>query len=306
MNTTIAIRKVPIAIAFLLAAGWTAGACTTTAVSSAPDAGGDASGSGSGGGSGSGSGSSSGGIAPGDASSTPDGPTVTTICGVPPSPDGGFAPIIDFSTICPGDAGAALGCFGAYPAFYGGTYTFASTTDQLPNPDAGLYCAVYGSQSTFSTIIDTATKSWDWSGTVAGYSGGGLYIGPCANASSYSGIQFSISGTLGITAGDAGASTQVQLQVSQLEDWATASAGGTCLSADGGPGTGCSPAVYSFDLPATPTEIQVPWASLTGEAPDTIFDQAHIIQIQGQLPWPCTGGTPYSANVSIQAVQFYK
>jgi hypothetical protein len=306
MNTTMAVRKIPIAMALLLTAGWAAGACTTTEVTSPPDSGG-ASSSGSGSGGSSGSSGSSSGTNPGDdgSASMPDVIVPPTVCGVPPSPDGGFAPLIDFSMLCGGDAGASLACFGAYPTLYGGTYSYASTTDSLPN-DAGVGCAVYGSQSTFATTIDTVGKSWNWSGTVAGFSGGGLYIVPCANAAAYTGIQFTMSGTLGITAGDAGASTQMQFQVSQLQNWPTASGGGLCLSADGGPGTDCNPSVFNFDVPATSTVIQVPWTALTGGTPDMIFDPAHIIQIQWQLPWPCTGGTPYAANVSIQNVQFYK
>jgi hypothetical protein len=225
-------------------------------------------------------------------------------CGAPPAGASGAALVTDFSAVCPGDGGPNLDCFGMYPGFYGGSYSYAPTTDSQPN-DAGVGCSTFGTQSTFVATLDTTNKAWVWSGEVAGFSGGGLWLGGCVDASGYSGIQFTVSGTLGAGA-DGGANGQMQLQVSDLQNWNVASAGGACLAADGGPGATCNPNIYSFDVPATAKVVQVPWAMLIGGAPQAVLDPSRIIQLQWQLPWACTGDAPYMANVTISNVQFYK
>jgi hypothetical protein len=227
--------------------------------------------------------------------------TTTVVCSQPPSPDGGFATIIDFTKVCAGDGGPNLGCFGTYPSFYGGTFSFAPTTDMSPDPDSGAGCNIFGTQSTFTATLDTTAKTWTLGGEIGGYSGGGLYIGPCVDASNYTGIEFTASGSITSTS-DAAGSNQLQLQVSQLSDWNVASAGGSCLT----PGETCSPFVFNFDIPSTPSDIKVPFSMLTGGAPVAIFDPMHIIQIQWQFPWTCQGGTPYMGTVTLSNVQFYK
>jgi hypothetical protein len=302
MKKITAIRNAKIAALVALAAAGAAVACTTNEVNSTPD-GGNGSSSAT-----NASGSSSGGVSTTQNTSGSTGSQSATssssTCSKPPTPDGGYAPITDFSKWCGGDAGPNLGCFGAYPNFYGGTYSYAPTTDSQPD-DAGVGCTTFGTQSTFVATLDTANKAWSWAGEIGGYSGGGLWLGGCVDASAYTGIQFTISGTLGAM-GDGGASGQMQLQVSDLEDWNVASAGGTCLAADGGPGANCTPGIYSFDVPATATAIQVPWSMLAGGAPMSALDPSRIIQLQWQLPWSCQGSTPYMADVKITDVQFYK
>lgn len=300
------VRKFPLATTVYLAGLGAVIACSSQ-VNGTPDGGTSSTSSTAGGSTTTGGSSSSGASTTSGTSSGSAGSSVTTTCSQPASPDGGFAPLIDFSKACGGDGGPNLACFGAYPTLYGGSFAFAPTTDSTVS-DAGVGCTTFGTQSTFAATLDTTGKTWTLAGKVGGFSGGGLWIAPCVNVQGYTGIQFTVSGSIGISTdgGDAGASNQVQLQISQLSDWGVSTAGGTCLAADGGAGANCNPFTYNFSVPASPQVIQVPFSMLTAGAPVATFDPAHIIQVQWQLPWPCTGGTPYMASVVFQNVQFYK
>jgi hypothetical protein len=307
-------QRLPIAITVLLAAG----ACTTTAVNGPSDGGSGGSGGsatgGSGGSGGSATGGSggsaaggsggSGGSAAGGSGGSGGGDASSTLktCLVPPSPDGGFAPITDFSKACGGDGGANQVCFGAYPGFYGGAFNppFATSTDSTVM-DGGGGCNTFGTQSTFGVTLDTTAMTWNWTGTVGGYDGDGFYFGNCVDASGYSGVEFTLSGTLGAGASvDGGSPGQMEFSAATLEN-VSVDGGGACAT-----GSTCNPATYLFNLPATSTVIQVPWAQLTGGTPDATFDPAHITGIQWQLPWPCTAAGPYTASVTFTNVQFYK
>lgn len=312
MNSIVQLRSLPLAASLLMTAGALVEACTTTTGSSTNTNSASTTGTGTGTGNSTGTGAATTGTATGSSagSSTQavaDSGPVLPNCVQPPSADGGFAPMINFATACTVDGGLSptLACFGTYPTWYGGTFSYVNADNSTPN-DAGVGCLTFGSQSTFAVAVDTATPAWNWSGTVGGYVGAGLYTIPCIDASQYTGIQFEMYGTVGATQ-DGGTGDEVEIQVSQLQNWNVASVGGTCLAADGGPGPTCNPSIASFSVPATASApIQIPFTSLLGGAPDTTFDPAHIIQIQWQPPWPCTGGSPYATNLTVQNVGFYK
>jgi len=301
-----------------------ASGCSTTAVNadsgasggsgsdaSAADSGGSGSGganadSGGGGGANADSGGSGSGGASGDSgSSTIDAGSVT--CVLPPqSPDGGLAVLTANATPLALDAGGAyLSTFGAYNGYGGGMYVFPTVgpgVDQPANPDAGVNCSTFASQNSFLPTFSPSTNAWAIAGTVAGYSGFGMWQYHCDNASAYKGIQFTVSGDLGVPgedAGDAGTATQMQIQVTQLSnDLAGSTTGASCAS-------NCVPASYYFSVPNTPTVVKALWSEFSGGSPNpTIDNPGQIIQIQFQLPWPCTGGVPYTPNVTIQNIAF--
>jgi hypothetical protein len=308
-------QRIRLAITVLLTAAGAVGACTTTEVngtdgghgsggsggSGAGNGGSGGSSTGNGGSGGSSTGGSGGSSTGGSGGSGTDAASLKT-CVVPPSPDGGGAPITDFSKACGGDGGANQVCFGAYPGFYGGAFNppFATSTNSMIM-DGGGGCNTFGTQSTFGVTLDTTAMTWNWTGTVGGYDGDGFYFGNCVDASGYSGIEFTLSGTLGAGASvDAGAAAQMEFSALTLEN-VTVDAGGACAH-----GSTCDPANYLFDVPAASKTIQVPWSSLTGGMPDATFDPAHITGIQWQLPWPCTATGTYTVNVTFTNVQFYK
>jgi hypothetical protein len=315
-----------------LGAGLAAYGCTTTAVNGTPDGGSGSSSSGSssssggssssssGGSSGSSSGSSSSGGSSGSSGSSSgtvaDAGPITCSAKVPMTDAGTFV-ISDFSTVAASDAGLANTAFGTYPGYFGGTYFYPGFPlvpgpglpgmDQLPNLDAGNYCSQPLSQNSFVAAVKPASKSWVWTGTVAGFSGGGFYIQSapvlCVDASAYKGVSFTISGTMG-SAGDAG-TNQILFKAFEAADRQVLPAGmagppGTCTM-----GAACNPPSYAFTLPATPTTMTVHWTDLTGGVPDpTLSDPSTLSGIEWDLPWPCTGATPYPVNINITNVQF--
>ncbi|MDP9002704.1 MAG: hypothetical protein M3O46_21655 [Myxococcota bacterium] len=348
-------------IALILSAGLGGGGCTTTAVNPPSEAGGGSSGgsgssggiassggssggsgssssggSGSGGGSGGSSGGTDASITEAGSSGGDGGPLTAPTCSaaVPQSPDGGALLISDFSRRCTGMDGGMdpyNACFGAYPGYFGGTYFYPSGppavagpglagADQTPN-DAGNNCVVPLSQNSFLATVMPSNKSWVLSGTVAGFTGAGMYIQSspnlCVDASAYAGVQFTISGTTGSAdagvtdagVGEGGGSDAavsaplIQFKVIEAGDimpTTTAGSVGTCTASM------CTPASYSFALPSTPTTITVHWTDLVGRVPSSPSDPAHLTGIEWALPWACTGSTPYPVNISIQNVMFVK
>ncbi|MGA7123929.1 MAG: hypothetical protein WBY94_27760 [Polyangiaceae bacterium] len=317
------LRFVPSTFLSLAACGVLgASGCSTTAVNADSGASGggssggtaDSGGSGSGGAAADSGGSGSGGAAAdsggGDSSSIIDAGSVT--CVLPPqNPDGGPAVLTQNATPLALDAGGAyLSNFGAYNGYGGGTFLFPTAgpgVDMLANPDAGIACTTLASQNSFIPAFSPSTNAWTLTGTVATYSGFGMWQYHCDNASAYKGIQFTVSGDLGVPgedAGDAGTATQMQIQVTQLSnDMAvnangTVNPGATCAS-------NCVPASYYFSVPSTPTVVKALWSEFSGGSPHpTIDNPGQIAQIQFQLPWPCTGGVPYTTNVTIQDLAF--
>ena len=323
MNRILRSSSVLASLACLtLGAGLAANGCTTTAVNGDDGGGGGSSGgsgsgsTSSGGGSGSGSGSSSSGAGSssgsGSSSGVVDAGPVT--CYAPPSPDGGASVLTAGSTSLALDAGGPYNAFfGNYLGYGGGTYFYPAMgpgTDMPSNPDGGAYCGTLASQNSFLATFMPSSNSWVLSGNVATYSGVGMWQYFCFDGSAYSGIQFTVSGDIGIPgedAGDAGTDVQMQLQVTQLSNSAITNADGTMgLKGSMCAGT-CNPATASFPVTSAPQVVKVPWTALAGGTPNpTIDNPGQIAKIQFQLPWLCMGGVPYTTNVTITNIAFYK
>jgi hypothetical protein len=203
--------------------------------------------------------------------------------------------ITDFSKQCPADGpNAGQACFGQW-----GITVFGATWQPYPKPEAGTdtstahgdVCTTYGSQSTLTSSV--ATGAWVLSGTVATWSGTGIWLSPCVNASAFKGIEFTISG-------DAGPSGVMTLSVTQLSNWADTDGGGTCSDT-------CLPAKSTFNVTSTPTPVSVLWADLTGGVPAGSIDApAGISKIEWELDWPCSAGAPYPVNITIDDLKFFK
>jgi hypothetical protein len=212
-------------------------------------------------------------------------------------PAGGV--ITDFATPCPAD-GSTVGqaCFGVYnKTVNGGTWAayppIGGGADAGPDTDqeAGAACTSFPSKSTFTA--STSTGVWVLSGMVSTWSGTGIWLAPCVNATGFTGIEFTIGG-------QAGPNSTMTITGSQLSNWANPAVGGTCTS-------GCAGSTAIFTVPATPTVVKVPWTDFTGGSPnDSIDDPSKLIQFQWQLDWQCDGSVaPYTANVTIDDLKFY-
>ncbi len=226
----------------------------------------------------------------------------------PSASDAGLSLITDFSMIN-GDGGPGSSVyFGSYSAtpgvFGGGSYAYPAVgpgTDSLANPSAGSYCTTLGSQNTF-VATPTPGAGLVLSGTVATFSGVGLFLYQCVDASSFTGIQFTISGDVGneTDAGtDAGSPDQIAFSVSMVGD--NAGPQGPCTL-----GSSCGSPSYMVTVPAEPTTIKIPFGMLTGGAPIYVLDPSQISGIQWALPWPCTASpSVYTTHVTISDVAFY-
>ena len=172
--------------------------------------------------------------------------------------------------------------------------------DSLANPQAGIYCTTLASQNSF---VATATPGTGLvlSGQVATYTGIGLYLSQCVDASAFQGIEFTISGNVGSATPDAGAPGELTFSVSTpVDSKVQDGVGNTCtLSGCGSPG-------YTFSVPAQPTTLRVTWEMLTGGSPVFVLNPGKISGIQWSLPWPCTTNpVPYAAQIVLSDVSFF-
>jgi hypothetical protein len=288
----------------ILAAAYAAFACSTTEVngndagtstsaSTSPTASGTSSASGS------------------STSSVTSSSSTLAACVKAPAPEAGMSNLI--ASLCPADDSGAPGrfCFGSFAGYGGGTYFYPNNNglvedagvDVPANPDAGVYCGTLASQNSF--VAQPTTQGWTATGTVAGYSGVGIFFFHCVDASAYQGVQFTISGDVGNAgsasdASDAGAAAnQLSFSVANQDDLLTDSGGNCTLGAT------CNQSTTPVDVTSTPTLVQIPWSQLMGGNPQ-VSDPARVVGIQWSWPWPCTvAPSVYTTNVVIQNISFY-
>ncbi len=179
-------------------------------------------------------------------------------------------------------------------------------------PDGcAIYCGCDTNVAPSSLTTGNSTPALSLVGDVVTYSGFGTWLYKCVDASQYSGIQLTVSGSTNDLGPDGGANRQIQVQVTELENWSVASAGGTCLAADGGPGdmTMCQPATATVNLPSTGM-VEVPWSAFTGGAPKKSIDDPGATSCRSRCSSPGTTARqapPYMPNIStISNIGFYQ
>jgi hypothetical protein len=235
---------------------------------------------------------------------------------------GGTAPM---GTACPKAMNALLSDFsmldggGGDPSAWGDfTTTFSGTTFVYPNGTA-----------TYPLTADFSGENWHITGTVGDYSGFGLVFslqgtpsGGCnlVDASTFSGISFSIKGSVPITGALA---DTVQLIVATAADdpasaWLNAHkmAGaedkpdsfGTCMPVSNQYDGTCSSPTYTVPVTATATTINVKWSDLKGGKPMASPDPAKITSIAWVIPTPAgLGGASlmtYKVDLTIDDLKF--
>ena len=185
---------------------------------------------------------------------------------------------------------------GSFSPFGAGTYWYPADTNGAPAApgsiadsisDASSACTTLGSQNTFAVTYSLPTNSWHLTGTIGTYSGVGIYLIPCFNGSSFSGVQFTVQGDVGdeSAGGDAG---------------------------DGGPTGGLMSLVVaqaSNNLvnttgTATPQTFTFHWSDLDGGTPISALDTpSQVVRIGWQYIWPCmTNPTPFHTDVTISNI----
>lgn len=230
-------------------------------------------------------------------------PPVTTYCTgtVPPA-----ALISDFSIAAGATTPVVFGTWGQ--SISGGVYTY---------PGAAPACGT-GIVSAYPLAQTVTGGNWNIQGTVGTYSGGGLWwgcntstaaaAGACAiDASAYTGISFTISGSIGPVSNGTG-TVGLAMTVSTPSTLAPKldSAGnpkncGTCTSAT------CGSSV-AVPVTATATTVTLTWAQLGVTTPNAItgisFSFTDPFSINGGYTTTPYTATPYPVDITIDDIQF--
>ena len=197
-----------------------------------------------------------------------------------------------------GGGAGQLACTGSLPATplitgstaspVGGTFTFAA-----PNLAPPTVSSTPGADGSIQSLQVTATPGTTTDPFNA-YSGFGLYFSTpgCVDASAYRGVQFTVSGSLGTCSLNVFAATS--------EDNA---------AANGGPDAFCkaTSCVSPYSAPLGLGTNVVPFAALSGGAPDPLEDPKSLNNIGWTLNVPTDGVTaPCKASFTISNVSFVK
>jgi hypothetical protein len=239
-------------------------------------------------------------------SATDCNPPQTTYCTgtVPPA-----ALISDFSVAAGATTPVVFGTWGQ--SIYGGSYAY---------PGAAPSCET-GAVSPYPLTQTLTGGNWNVRGTVGTYSGGGLwwscntataapasYASACTiDASAYTGISFTISGSIGpVPTGSGTVGLTMAVSTPSTTPPKTDSAGnpkncGTCAA------TACGSSVL-VPVTATPTTVALTWAQLGVTAPNAITG----ISFSFTDPFGLNGGyattpptpTPYPVDITIDDLQF--
>jgi hypothetical protein len=208
--------------------------------------------------------------APSDASASADGfPAACTPYTVPNQN------ITDFAIY------SMTGAWGDTMSLQGGTFTYTGTGD-VP-----------------TTTLDADAGNLVVSVTVpaGSYAGFGFYFGPaCVNAASYSGMTFTIGGSLG------GAQAIMQMQTDEDYPVDAVNLKGHC------PGTfsaGCGFPSATFLVTDTPTPTSLPFSLFTGGKPMATVDPQKLVGLQWQFNCPASdAATDCVVSFSLDDVHF--
>ena len=239
-------------------------------------------------------------------------PPVTTHCAGTAPP----AALISNFTIPSGSTATTPPVFGTWSqSVYGGAYVY---------PTTAAACGT-GTVSSYPLTQTVAGGDWNITGTVGTYSGLGLwwqcntgttaaptYAGACTiDASAYTGISLTISGSIGPIASGTG-TVQLTIQVSTPSTTAPAtdSAGnpkncGTCVATTTAP---CGANSVTVPVTSTATTVTFTWAQLGVTTPAAItgisFGFTDPCSLNnGYTTTPCTP-TTYPVNITLTNIQF--
>jgi hypothetical protein len=147
--------------------------------------------------------------------------------------------------------------------------------------------------------LDFAEDTLNGGGNVADYSGIGMWLAYCADASAFDGVRFTIAGN----AGPSGSVT-FTLQTNQ-NYWANAmEMKGACLASQANRYSACvSPFIVIDDISETPQTVEILWSDLKGGKPTASTDGSDIVGLQWAFAWT-EGATAYAAELTIDDVEF--
>ncbi len=180
------------------------------------------------------------------------------------------AEITDFTTM------GAMNTWGAAPALSGGVFVY---------PPA--------------MTVDTSAGVLNVSGSVADYSGFGLWFTACSDATAFDGISFDISGNVGTSA-----KITVALQTHSDYPINTVDMKGGCAFASAATQyTDCVYPTVTKDVPEGGGTVTVAWSEFAGGKPVATGDASEIVGIQWSFAW-AMGSTAYPIDVDVDNVHF--
>jgi hypothetical protein len=170
--------------------------------------------------------------------------------------------------------------------------------------DAGI--EIVGGISTYGTAgVPTSTPTYTISGgalkitenadatAAAQYVGTVLYFNNCVDAHAFSGIEFTVGGTV------SGCTVQYSANYTGADATATDPKGSCTLAS-------CYSPQKTLTIPATPTQMQIAWADTgTNGSPVGPVDPTALTSTQWQFTIPAAGTSPCTANLTITNVKFY-
>ncbi len=181
------------------------------------------------------------------------------------------------------DEFTAVGDAGATPSGIPGGYTTYS--DPAGAPPTVTF--VNGTAHVVENATATASPR---------YVGFVIYFNDCINASTFTGIEFTISGTM------TGCTMQLSANYSGNDNKASDPAKGSCSMPPAADCYANQKAVTG--ITTTPTTVQVPWSGFTGGVPAGPTDSSQLTGVQWQLTIAAGTGT-CAADISITDVKFY-
>jgi hypothetical protein len=160
----------------------------------------------------------------------------------------------------------------------------------------GLRSIAYAYPSTALTV-DTPSGTMHVAGSVSTYSGVGIAFDACVNASSFSGVEFSlgVSGTSNVT-------LHMVTRENQPEPPTTTI--GTCVPPDpNAPFASCYPAFTRLTVMETPAPFSIPFASLSGGSPHVSVNPGELLSMYFDLGWS-SGDAPFGVDLTLSDLRF--
>jgi hypothetical protein len=198
--------------------------------------------------------------------------------GTPPA----SALITDFSDAVVGTSGIS---FGTQPSIGGGSFTYAATG--LTAPVLSLAPAPAGSTGQALQVAANPGLTTDPANDFSGF---GLGFDMCVDASAYTGIQFTITGSLGNCSLTFATQFSEDNSVTDDPSFGSCTLGGNCFPPSSNPiGTGTT---------------VVHFADVFGGSPLTAVDAHALTGVQWNLSGPTDGVSVCSANFAVTDVTF--
>jgi hypothetical protein len=194
--------------------------------------------------------------------------------------------------------GGGFACQALTPA--GPTITDFSTIDTSAGfiATGGITGRIFTYPATMTVVM---TPALSIKGTVAGYSGFGIWLNQCVDASSYSGISFTIGGTLGTPA-----TLMLQAKTNTTTPISPTTKHGACVAANpNNTYADCWDPVAMVTVPGAAATVTIKWTDFSGGKPSATVNPKEILGFQWSFNWAGgDAGVAYAADVTLDDLAF--